>query len=417
MRSTGSAVNPANSYKVYRNNRMIAQGIVATTYTDNNLVPGTYNYEVTTVYNGLESPRSIAVSATITAPLNVTVTASDPIYVPNPVPGGWTGISLTANATGGNGSYTYSWTPANAVNNPTAQTTTASPNETTTYTCTVTSNGQSVSGSVTVIVVIPPTDVTAELISENEVSISWNAAEYADSYNVYREGAGGNFTLIAENVSQSPYIDHYEGAGSVAYCVRSVYQGFISQPEITGVYFCVAPENVQAEYIWNDGDFYTHIAWTKNQAVNYQIERFNVYRSIDNSNFEMVGEVVSEDYVYEYSFDDVEATTIGSYVYYITATYNVGCETQSELVSCMVTAVGESAVRTELYPNPTTGKVTVKAEELEQVVIINSLGQILYQTDTDTTETCIDLAPYGKGLYLILIRTKHGVATQRIIVE
>ena len=103
-----NAANPADSYKVYRNNAMIAQGVTATTYTDSNLTPGTYSYEVTTVYNGLESPKSAAASATVVNTMSVTVTASDPIYVPNPVPGGWTGISLTANATGGDGNFTYS---------------------------------------------------------------------------------------------------------------------------------------------------------------------------------------------------------------------------------------------------------------------------------------------------------------------
>ena len=409
-----SASNPADSYKVYRDDVMIAQGITATSYSDNNLAPGTYSYEVSTIYSGLESPRSTAVSATILAPLGVTVTASDPIYVPNPVPGGWTGISLTANATGGAGNYTYSWTPANAVNSPTAQTTTASPEETTTYTCTVTSNGQSVSGSVTVIVVTPPAEVSAALDFELNVQINWSAADYADSYNVYREDE-----LIAEGITTLSYTDNFQGAGSVNYEVKSFYQGYLSQPAITSYYFCVAPEDVQAEYVWNDGDFYTHITWTKNQAVNYEIERFNIFRSIDGSEFEMIGEVVSEDSVYEYSFDDLEATTVGSYAYYISATYNdnVGCEVWSEPVTCMVTSVGESALGTDIYPNPTSGKVTLRAENLERIVVANSLGQTLFQACSSESETTIDLAPYGKGMYFITLQTKQGIVTQKIIVE
>ena len=405
------AATPADSYKVYRNNRMIAQGITTTTYTDSDLAPGTYTYEISTVYYGIESPRSTAASATIQSTLSVTVTASDPIYVPNPVPGGWTGISLTANATGGSGNYTYSWTPADAVNNPTAQTTTASPLETTTYTCTVTSNGQSVSGSVTVIVVNPPTEVNADFVGDNEVRISWNAADYADGYNVYRED-----DLIAENIPSLYYTDLFQGAGSVHYQVRSVYQGHVSQPEITSIYFCVAPENVQAEYIWNDGDFFNRISWTKNQAVDYEVTHFNIYQN-DSDGMELIGTVESEDYVYEYSFDDLEATAIGVYFYTVSAVYTLDCEIKSDPVNCTVTSVGESAAKPELFPNPTAGKVTVKAEGMERIVVVNSLGQTLYQANTEAPEMVLDLAPYGKGMYFIMIQTSQGVTTQRIVVE
>lgn len=405
------AVTPADSYKVYRNNRMLAQGITATTYTDSNPTPGTYSYEVTTLYNGLESPKSNAATATVVATLSVTVTASDPIYVPNPVPGGWTGISLTANATGGSGNYTYSWTPANAVDNPTAQTTTASPTETTTYTCTVTGDGQSTSGSVTVIVVNPPTEVSASFVGENEVRISWSAADYADGYNVYREDE-----LIAESIPTSYYTDLFQGAGSVTYQVRSVYQGHVSQPEITGIYFCIAPENVQAEYIWNDGDYYNHLSWTKNQAVDYEVTHFNIYRS-NGSDLELIGTVESEDYVYEYSFDDLEATSLGEYSYSVSAVYTLDCEIKSDLVTCLVTSIGESVVRPEIFPNPTTGKVTVKADGMERIVVINSLGQTLYQAHTDAPEMALDLAPYGRGMYFIMIQTSQVVTTQRIVVE
>ena len=406
-----NAASPADSYKIYRNNAMIAQGVTATTYTDSNLTPDTYSYEVTTVYNGLESPKSTVASATILASTSVTVTASDPIYVPNPVPGGWTGITLTANATGGNGNYTYSWTPANAVNSPTAQTTTASPTETTTYTCTVTSNGQSASASVTVIVVNPPTEVNADFLGDNEVRISWNAADYADGYNVYREDE-----LIAESIPTLYYNDIFQGAGSVTYQVRSVYQGHVSQPETTAIYFCVAPENVQAEYIWNEGNFFNRISWIKNQAVDYEVTHFNIFRS-NGDELELIGTVESEDYVYEYSFDDLEATALGVYSYTVSAVYTLDCEIKSDPATCTVTSIGESAVRLELFPNPTTGKVTVKAEGMERIVVINSLGQTLYQADTLVAEMALDLAPYGKGMYFIMIQTNQGVTTQRIVVE
>ena len=404
-----TAADPADSYRVYRNGRLIAQNVTTTSYTDSNLLPGTYSYQVSTVYNGLESTKSTEVSATILAPLAVTVTASETIYVPTPVPGGGSSITLTANATGSSGSYTYSWTPANAVNNPTAQTTTASPETTTTFTCTVTCNGQSASGSVTVIVVVPPTGVNAEIIGDDEVSVTWNPAEYADTYNVYRDG-----TLIAENLTGVGYTDSYRGAGETCYEVKSSYQNHLSQSsDPSCVYFCVAPEELQADYLWNEGNFLARLSWTKNTAVDFGVDRFKVFRR-DGDEFMLIGEVENEDYVYEYQFDDTTAK-IGPNEYTVSATYRyTECEVFTEPVVCEVTAIGEATAEASVYPNPTSGMVTVKATGMRQLTVVNTMGQVLMQSKVDLDEVSLDLSAFGNGMYMINITTDQGVLVKKI---
>ena len=54
---------------------------------------------------------------------------------------------------------------------------------------------------------------------------------------------------------------------------------------------------------------------------------------------------------------------------------------------------------------------------MERIVVVNSLGQTLYQAKTETGETTLDLAPFGKGMYFITIQTHQSVSTQRIVVE
>ena len=411
-----SAVSPANSYKVYRNNRMIAQGITGTTYTDNNLPPGTYTYEVSTVYNGLESPRSTAASATILAPLSVTVTVSDSIYVPNT-----TGITLTADASGSSGNYTYSWTPANvvsnpnAVSNPTTQTTTASPGTTTTYTCTITCDGQSVSDSVTVIVVTPPQWFHVLQDGQtHKINLEWIEAAHADSYNIYRAGE-----LIAEGITGLSYTDNFQGVGHIIYQIRSSYQGYLSEPKDASTFIYIAPENVQAEYIWYGGDYFVRISWTKSESLDFDFGNFRVYRSIDGgSNYEIVGYVANENNVYTFIFDDTEVEPGETYFYYVIAYYTLyEHEAATGPVSCLVTSIGESVAKPEFFPNPTAGKVTVKAEGMERITIVNNLGQTLYQANIDTSETTLDLTPFGKGMYFIMIQTAQGATTQRIVVE
>lgn len=407
-----NAANPADSYKVYRNNTVIAEGITATTYTDNGLTPGTYTYQVATIYNGLESPKSVAASATVYAPLNVTVTASESIYVPTPVPGGGSSITLSANATGGTGNYTYSWTPANAVNNPTTQTTTAWPVATTTYTCTVTSNGQSVSASVTVIVVVPPTEIHAELVADDAVTLTWSQAPHADSYCVYRDDQ-----LIASGLSELTYTDNHQGIWEVCYRVSASYQGHISQQsDVACVYFCVGPENVSAAYVWNNGDFFTRVTWTKNIAVNYAINQFKVYRR-QGDDFVLLGEVESEDYVYEYHFDDTTAL-IGSNEYMVSASYRyTDCEVNSDPVVCEVTSVSETTSQVSLYPNPSQGQVTLEGKGIHTVRVMNTFGQTVYQAKVEVEQIHLDLSQMAKGVYVMHIDTDQGQVVRRMVLE
>jgi len=410
---TWSAANPATSYTIYRNGVEVYNGITGTTFTEYNMSPGTYSYQVSTHYNGINSPRSNAATATVYAPLSLTVTASETIYVPNPVPGGWTGIYLYANATGGSGTYTYSWTPANAVNNPTAQNTTASPVTTTTYTCTATSAGQSASGSVTVIVVTPPAEMNAEILNEEEVLITWSEADYADSYNLYRED-----DLIASGLTELTYIDNFHGIGTVNYMVKANYQDHLSEPQMTYVYFCVAPEDVTAEYDWNDGDYFTRISWSKNPIVKYDIDKFRVFRSrLEDGEFELIGEVENEDYVFDYQFDDTTAL-VGSYEYYVSATYKYNdCEMASETVICEVTSITETDVAVKVYPNPTKGEVTLEGEDLCHVRIVNAYGQTVYNANAEGQQVRIDLSQMAKGVYLMHIEAQGGQTVKKIVVE
>ena len=66
-----------------------------------------------------------------------------------------------------------------------------------------------------------------------------------------------------------------------------------------------------------------------------------------------------------------------------------------------------------IYPNPTNGIINIDAEGLENVTVLNTLGQTIYSS----SETQIDLSKYGKGLYFVRIQTNKGIETEKIIVK
>ena len=200
----------------------------------------------------------------------------------------------------------------------------------------------------------------------------------------------------------------------MCYEVSAEYQGHTSQHSSSAcVYFCIAPENVAAEYVWNDGDYFARITWTKNVAVDYAINQFKVFRSQGDS-FELIGEVESEDYVYEYSFDDTTAS-IGSYQYMVSASYRyTDCEINSEPVICEVTSIGETTSQVSVYPNPTHGIVNIKAEGMQRVTVVNTMGQVLMTREINQDEYTLDLSAFGNGMFMVNVTTGQGTIVKKI---
>lgn len=66
-----------------------------------------------------------------------------------------------------------------------------------------------------------------------------------------------------------------------------------------------------------------------------------------------------------------------------------------------------------IYPNPTTGKISVEAEEIERIEVMDLQGKEVY-TDNEKE---IDLSKNSKGIYIIKVTSKKGVAVQKIVLE
>ena len=145
-------------------------------------------------------------------PININVTAN-----PTTIPYG-SSSRLMAIASGGDGNYTYTWSPALFLDNANLQSPRATPTVTTTYTCTVTNDGYTATASCKVIVVNAPTNLTATVQNDNSVYLCWTSADPAQSYKVYRDD-----TLIAQNISMTAYTDNDLRPGTYTYQVATFY--------------------------------------------------------------------------------------------------------------------------------------------------------------------------------------------------
>lgn len=412
---TWQPANPAQSYKIYRDNVVIAQNITSTSYTDSNLSQGTYSYQVATIYNGIESPKSNTATATIYAPLSVTATATPNVY---PLAPGCA-TTLSANPVGGNGTYTYNWTPATLVNNPNAQTTTASPDGgLTTFTVSVSSNGQTAQANVVVAVVASP-EITLKLEGDNNVLITWSDAPIADSYNVY-EFFGGTYSdnqLIAANVTGNSFLHENLEDGEHCYYVTAVYQNVESTMILDGcitidTFVCYGPEDFTAEYYWDDWEFGAHLMWEKNEAVNMEVTKFRIYRDD-----ELIRELVNVPYNYHYEMRDNEIEP-GTHTYVVSAFYqDQDCETFSDPVTLEITGVESNILEANIFPNPTQGNITIKLEGMKQISIVNSIGQEVFRSDVEGDLYRLDMSQFGQGIFVMRIATGNGQAVKHIVVE
>jgi surface protein len=68
----------------------------------------------------------------------------------------------------------------------------------------------------------------------------------------------------------------------------------------------------------------------------------------------------------------------------------------------------------EIYPNPSTGLITISSSvELGNIIIYNSVGNIVYQINTSSIQKGIDISANEPGIYLI----KIGYQSSKLIKE
>ncbi len=150
--------------------------------------------------------------------------------------------------------------------------------------------------------------------------------------------------------------------------------------------------------------------------------KYNVYRSTDNNNYELIGSVdaVAGQEEYEY-FDQAAA---GAYYYQVRAEYANGCESEPALseanpsndyVIVNVTNVAENS-NIALYPNPTNGNITINAQNMNRITVVSVLGQVVYDAQVEGNEAIINMAQFNTGMYMVRIATENGVSTQRVTV-
>ena len=170
---------------------------------------------------------------------------------------------------------------------------------------------------------------------------------------------------------------------------------------------CPGPNNFTGEYYYDDGMFGARLAWDR-AVYGAPLDRFEIYRSIDGENFELVQRIVNTPSISHYECIDI-VDKAENYYYRIIAFYQDDCKSEPIEIQVLVTSVGENlSDSVAFYPNPSSGKVNIKAETMQQITVINAIGQVVLTQNVDNNDVTIDMSACDNGMYLVNIITEKG---------
>jgi hypothetical protein len=69
----------------------------------------------------------------------------------------------------------------------------------------------------------------------------------------------------------------------------------------------------------------------------------------------------------------------------------------------------------QLYPNPTTGLLSVEAEEMTSVSVFDLVGQCLIQMSAEDGQAVLDMSQLQSGIYFVKVSTANGSMVQRVV--
>ena len=217
---------------------------------------------------------------------------------------------------------------------------------------------------------------------------------------------GLNITDVQSFVTSYPY-QRYSVDLSV-YAGQEVFLGFHHRSNVSA--YAVVIDNITVTNAVSAG--------SASETLHY-----HVYRSFDDTNYNLIGYADGD----AVSYDDNDIQSVNCY-YKVTAVNtmpgNETCESAPTMaadgihdyVTVITDGLDESSTGTKVYPNPTNGQITIEADGISRVTVMNALGQIVYDAPTDANQTVLNLSQHGTGMYLIRISSEKGMSVKRVSV-
>ena len=268
-------------------------------------------------------------------------------------------------------------------------------------------------------------DYTPQLLVElsgNEdttlVNLRWSPAFLATSYTVMRNGETlgevTDLTYTDDNVEfEQTYcyqiVAHggdYEESSNEA-CVTTPNAPEPPEPPVMP---CNAPTNLRREAPMN----VAHIAWNVPEERNPDSYTVVIVNNLTNETIEVTG-ISDLFYEEEISVEEMDKS------YKVKAVYEE-CESEfalteggDDFVNINNLSVTENGMNVTLYPNPTTGQLTIEMEGLTMVEVYNFVGQCLLRQPVSEGTTIVDMSGLQDGVYMVKVSANSGSVMQKVV--
>lgn len=163
----------------------------------------------------------------------------------------------------------------------------------------------------------------------------------------------------------------------------------------------------------------------------FTLQQYNLYRSFNNVDYQLVASVPAVEGQLYYEYRDNLAERANDVYYRLTAFYLADngetCESDygatlndPELHYIVIDLTSTNENQTldfELYPNPTSGQITIALEGLQKVVVYNTLGQALLNKEASSDVLQLDLSGFENGLYWVKVTAQDGTTVKSFIIS
>ena len=259
-----------------------------------------------------------------------------------------------------------------------------------------------------------PANFFLEKMTSNKVRLQWEApeAESVTGYTIYRRARGEDFATLKllTNTSYNYTLntltnDRYDLVVSAFYSSTNCESNFANaanQPELLFITLnkTIIPYDLTCTQSGNS----VILHW----AEALKADSYNIYRDD-----ELLAEGITET-----TFADTLTDPEKEYCYRVTGkTEHIESSPTNEVCAKSLTNTPETTEiqNVEIYPNPTSGMVYLKAETIVHVSVINPMGQVVAQQSLNNEQALVNLSSLPDGTYFIKAVTASGTLTKKIV--
>jgi PKD repeat protein len=282
--------------------------------------------------------------------------------------------------------------------------------------------------------------ITPEVLIQSGYNVSFFAKSYTDQYGLERFKVGvsttglnpDDFTIISEGAYvEAPVEDWTEFTYDLsAYAGQMVYVGIqcVSNDAFILLVDDISISATKSAIVYNPsqpiiGKGTKDVSVTAqptvmpsstihtSRGINAELLGYNVYRDALKINADLVT-------LTEY-YDEMPA--IGTHEYYVTAVYDAGESSMSNVVTILITDINENSVNAvTVYPNPSNGIFTIEMPNMNtaKVMVMDINGKVVFD-NTVIFNDQIKLQNVEQGMYFIRIAdpTSGNIVVKKLLVN